>query len=308
MFQEYALEPELVATWADRSNYRHFLGQFDVGKARLVADFPDSWVMKVRALSSDFRDTEKKRIEVLLTQIRSVATKRRGAVFDEEALWIVNAEREHERQAFHAIMARENPKGAPHILVGDDADDGNVLWRSVTGIIVNRDGEDIARTVNVLLRSARYIFFIDPFLSPTGSAKKRRAMDAYLKAVAPRAVGCPPVQVEFQMNGERCGGSHQDFERDCQARARFIPAGLSVRFLRWKERPGGLRLHNRYILTEFGGVQLGHGLDEGDEGDSDDMTLLDREQYQVRWSQYVGQPPAFDLYDQPIDVTGTCRP
>jgi hypothetical protein len=40
-------------------------------------------------------------------------------------------------------------------------------------------------------------------------------------------------------------------------------SGVSVEFVRWRQKAGGDKLHNRYVLTDIGGVSLGVGLDEG---------------------------------------------
>ena len=59
---------------------------------------------------------------------------------------------------------------------------------------------------------------------------------------------------------------------------------MRVLVRRLSEKPRGEKLHNRYILTDLGGVFFGIGLDDGDEGATDDVTLLDRDPYVVRLS------------------------
>ena len=103
------------------------------------------------------------------------------------------------------------------------------------------------------------------------------------------------------------GGAPEDFAANCQSRAHDIPQGLMVRFVRWRERDGGLRFHNRYILRQLGAVQFAHGLDEGQPGEEDDLTLLDKGQFDRRWASYAGAAPAFDLNDPPVEVSGTRR-
>jgi len=87
-----------------------------------------------------------------------------------------------------------------------------------------------------------------------------------------------------------------------------LPAGFQVEFVRWKQKQGGEKLHNRYVLTDLGGVSLGVGLDEGEPGESDDLLLLPRPQYEHRWSQYVGNDGAFELENLPVAVRGTRTP
>jgi hypothetical protein len=74
------------------------------------------------------------------------------------------------------------------------------------------------------------------------------------------------------------------------------------------QKTGGEKLHNRYILTDLGGVAFGVGLDEGDDGETDDLTLMDRALYELRWSQYDGDPPpGFEQEETPVEVEGTRR-
>ena len=88
----------------------------------------------------------------------------------------------------------------------------------------------------------------------------------------------------------------------------YFPGGTHVLVRRLSEKPRGEKLHNRYILTDLGGVSFGIGLDDGDEGATDDVTLLDRDPYVVRWSQYGGIPPAgFEQGERPVEIVGTRR-
>jgi hypothetical protein len=47
------------------------------------------------------------------------------------------------------------------------------------------------------------------------------------------------------------------------------------------------------------------GLDEGAEGDSDDVQLLDRSQYEERWRQYASEDPAFDRPEALVSILGS---
>ena len=86
------------------------------------------------------------------------------------------------------------------------------------------------------------------------------------------------------------------FRQECE---RYLPAvipgGMTLIVRRWQNRPAGEKLHNRYILTDVGGVQFGFGLDEGDRGTTDDVTLLSAPAYGQRLGDYAGPAYAFDL-------------
>lgn len=84
-----------------------------------------------------------------------------------------------------------------------------------------------------------------------------------------------------------------------------ISNGLKVTLYQWRERPGGQKLHNRYILTDLGGVSFHHGLDTGADGETDDLTRLDLDQYLFRCKQYDPAAPAFDQAAASLTITGT---
>lgn len=59
-----------------------------------------------------------------------------------------------------------------------------------------------------------------------------------------------------------------------------------------------------YVLTDLGGVSFQHGLDDGQDGEVDDVALWDRGSYDLRWAEYASDQPAFDINVAPFDITG----
>jgi hypothetical protein len=57
-------------------------------------------------------------------------------------------------------------------------------------------------------------------------------------------------------------------------------------------------MHNRYVLTEIGGIAVQHGLDRsGNAEETDDLTLLSEEQYRERWAEYSPESTLYRLID-----------
>lgn len=82
---------------------------------------------------------------------------------------------------------------------------------------------------------------------------------------------------------------------------------MTVLLKRWRQNQSGEQLHDRYILTNIGGVEFSKGLDDdGNDpvGDRVKVTLLDRDSYNLLWAQYAGPNPAFELAEEPIEVVG----
>ena len=85
--------------------------------------------------------------------------------------------------------------------------------------------------------------------------------------------------------------------------ARRLPPGMILKFKRWSEN-GGEKFHNRYLLTDHGGVTFGIGLDEneGNADQTEDINLMDRNQYLLRWAQYTNGSGQLSLVDEPVSI------
>ncbi len=110
MIYEYALEPELVATWHEHHAGRYFKEKFGIGQGRLVSRYPKHWKRLVwEALASADQNVQK-RMEALLAFLTETMILRATPYhYNGERPWLENAEAEHARCAFRAIVARSNP-------------------------------------------------------------------------------------------------------------------------------------------------------------------------------------------------------
>ena len=111
MIYEYALEPELVASWYDYRKYQPFADKFGFEAGRIVSHYPGHWEDLVLAAFGAAcpkpKPVEKKRLMTLLTKtFRKPVVDRSGCPWDENLTWLDNAEKEHARRPFHAILVR----------------------------------------------------------------------------------------------------------------------------------------------------------------------------------------------------------
>jgi hypothetical protein len=88
---------------------------------------------------------------------------------------------------------------------------------------------------------------------------------------------------------------------------KILPDGMKVCLHCWKERSGEKQPHNRYILTEVGGVQFGNSVEMGATGDEDRLSILDEPSRVTLWDQYVGTPAAFVPAGRPQEFLGGAR-
>jgi hypothetical protein len=213
--------------------------------------------------------------------------------------WLLNAEMENGKRPYHAIIAENNPRNQTQILIVDDLSDEIPLWHVEREKVIQRTAVKLADSVEILVANAREIIFIDPHFDPY-KAKARNTLKAFIGKIVLRTNGIPIERIEFHTLYKP---DIRSFSSECERQLpQRIPSGIKVRILRWKERDGGEGLHNRYILTERGGVRLAWGLDEGSPSQTDDISLLEVDLFKTRWCQYCGDNPAFDLAEEIIIV------
>lgn len=298
MIYEFALEPELVATWGNFHDYRYFIDKFGYGQPRFISRFPKGWQRRVWESSQGASQEDRKRLEALILCLSEKMIRRTGHHYDGGS-WLENAEREDEHKSFRAILARVNPRNHATVIGMDVFEGIHSLWDAPDTIIIPRRANDMASALSSLLSISTRILFIDPHFGPENSRYRKPLQEFLRKATLARRAALPVIEVHAKVKA-----SEEFFRAECHKLARIIPSGVAVKFVRWQQKENGQSLHNRYVLTDFGGVLFSHGLDEGRIGETDDITLLDRKSYERRWSEYTGINPAFDLAEEPFEIVG----
>ena len=303
MIYEYALEPELVASLTDRHECRHFKQSFGLERGRLVSRCPKNWKRLVWDAINGADDVTRKRIEELLAGLSERMVRRSDINWDDAPTsWLEKVEREHQRRPFHGILAQTNPRDQAAVMTRADMDGDD--WEVSRGRSIPRNAHEMADAVAPLLRCSSEVIFVDPHFSPD-KMRYRRPFECFLERMVHERPGQAPSRIEVHRNSLV---TEEFFRGQCEARLpRCIPEGIPVRLRRLRQKTDGERLHNRYILTDLGGISFGTGLDEGEEGETDDLSLMDRAQYARRWYQYGrDDPPAgFNQDGATVEVSGT---
>ena len=109
MVYEYALEPELVASWhKDRMKCRFFIDNFGFGTGRVVSDYPKEWAETVwKIFKSSYPKAtviQQKQMAQFLRKIARPTVKRPSQLWDSKKSWHDNARDEHRRRPFYAIL------------------------------------------------------------------------------------------------------------------------------------------------------------------------------------------------------------
>lgn len=306
MIHAFALDPRLVATWGRLAEFRFIHDKFGLGTPRVLLELPafSKWKRAVYAAANELAlsQADMKRIEELFRLFSEHKSRRADSVYDGLITWLENAEREHGRKPYAAILATDNPRGHPAVLVGDQLGPSDARWTCSLGETAARTPEALAATLSALLVNARVLHLVDPHFGPEND-RHRRVLEALLDVLSTHGIKLDVICVHCSAKSELAF-----FEQEAARMAPRLPQGITVEFARWRQRDGGDKLHNRFVLTDLGGVSLGVGLDAGKAGETDDLLLLPRAQYERRWEQYVGDNVAFERIDSPASVQGTRVP
>lgn len=317
MIFEFALEPELVATWHDRSAYLFFEEKFGLKTRRIVSAYPRKWRNLVwRAFKAGphaSNQSAEMRLNALLTDLTQTIVKRHST-FEEIPVWLERAEAEHAQRPFHALVSRENPRRNEKVIPATKLiNEGHPCWSIADTPPTPRDARELATAVATILRTCQHIVFIDPYFDPQ-KPRFMEPMAAFLKEIWANGYcdGNPRVELHtsidrFFKEYERGVNRNLDEERKAcsnliyymkELLPRIIPEDKKLHVTIWKQRECGQKLHNRYILTEFCGVAFGTGLDQSDDqtaAETDDLHFMDSAKYNKRWQEYLGNPSTFDL-------------
>jgi hypothetical protein len=302
----FALEPQLVATWGRREEFRFIYDKFGLGTPRVFLELQKftKWKRAVydTATALALSQEEMKRIELLFRLFEEHKHRRVDALFDGLVTWLENAEREFDRRPFSAILAQQNPRRHTAVLLGSQLDSTIPRWACEVGASPSRAPEALAITLVGMLTNCRQLHIVDPHFGPENQ-RHRTVLEALINVLDANGIALERICVHCSDGEDKPLLGH--FEHEARKMAARLPTGIAIEFVRWRQKHGGEKLHNRYVLTDVGGVSLGVGLDEGREGETDDVLLLPRAQYLHRWAQYVEESGAFECVDRPAPITGS---
>ena len=301
MIFDYAIEPQLVTTWGSLRDFRYFSREFGLGSPRIMAEFPKkkNWRKLFAQAATTLPDLEQARAAALANHLLSHTAARSLAEYDGLLPWLENAEEEHSARPFRAILARENP-GRNVAVLTPDSFDANASWLASVSAAPARNRTDLVRLLGPLLRVSDEIVIVEPHFDPQHPRFCSPLQDL-LRATSQDRPSAPARRIEL-VAGDNQADDH--FARNClRYLPQFVPAGLRLLVRKLRQRSGGEKLHDRFLLTELGGISLGTGFDDGEAGQTQTVNILaDSSVYTLRWEQYASTPGAFDMsLEIPID-------
>jgi hypothetical protein len=194
MIHEFAVDPALLNNW---ERFRYLTEKFGVCQGRLISRFPQRWkAMVYDGLNSVGEIERKKIVECLLRIDEKMQVRAHPAIWDNGRSWLPNAEDEHARQPFHAIVAGANTRNHDRVLAYDDLSEDTPLWAVPREKVVSREATSLASAVAPILRIAKSVILVDPYFDPY-KPRARNALAAFLKACLGGRIDRNLPRVEF---------------------------------------------------------------------------------------------------------------
>lgn len=220
--------------------------------------------------------------------------------WDPSSTWLANLEKAHKRKPLHAVVATAACTGRPWILQGDDCHGSAERWEVETSVFVPREAATLLLAVSLLLEISSRVLMIDPHFR-ADAERFRKPIQALFGLLRQK----PPLhQVEVHSGL----GRDVSYDNASAAAKRYLPPelprGAKVKLCFWAPRTSGERLHNRYLLTDIGGVQFGDSIEQGKPGELDRLSILSERDRQHVWSLFVDPPYGYDPAGDPIVIDG----
>jgi len=310
MIREFAIEPEVMATW---QHFRELWPNLGVSRGRLVAEYPPDWREKVCRLAYEASSAKAASIAARLKpppgQGIAPCWIRTNRPFDKGKDWLSNAEKHQPPAEFNAIIARKNPRGLRRVLVAGEFNQDQPPWKVQLQCEIPRTAADLLGSVKLLLDHSEEIMLVDQNFDPL----LHRFKDPLAAWLQSRDPARPWRRCELHLAHPMENGrpdktvlaNRQHYLRSTLPS--LVPTGSVLTTFHWLRKPGGKRLHPRFIITERGGIHYDYGLDEGDSpGERTIVTLMDQDLWQTVRADYTDPSPSFDITpDCVVGIAGT---
>lgn len=299
MISEFALDPALVARWHDPRDWAFFREAFADGTGRVPSACPKKWRKDVvRAFHNQMpratdQSKERRSLEAVLEKLHRQMVQRESS-HPECPTWLEKAIAAHRERPFDGILSLTPDAALPEVITPDMlfSEPPPAAWSVPPVTATPRTAEAFGKAVAPLLSRCREAVFVDPWFDPS-----KTRFTAPLKAMLNELWGparCarePTAQLVIAEGEGQRGRAASWLLEECKKRLPpILPAGRKLEMTVLRQRSGGEKIHNRYILTLLGGLSFGTGLDvadTGEAGQSDDICRLSSEQLRQRWGQYV---------------------
>ncbi len=260
MHSEYAVEPTAIG--ADCKTFRYLIEKFGFDKGRLISRMPKRWEKKVIAAAKD-AGLPDVRMASLVERLRHTKKRRVvdfGRCYDSNATWMENALREHRRRPFRAIIGATADAACSVSLTADLCNDDHELIAAPNSCNVPRTADAIAGALLMFVYASREIDVVDRYFNirPRGQ-DYIGPLTSLLGQLKDLGAAGKTIRIHWHTHETRPTAELLLNEAP-QLFNGIIPHGFVLQLCEWAEVEGGEDFHDRYVLSDCGGIMIGAGL------------------------------------------------
>lgn len=291
MIFEFAVSPELFTGWQD---VRFLLSSFSPEEGRLVSEIPrKKWKSLVlRAIKrSENGEVMKKRLKEAANRLikRALYTRQAAPEVDTPE-WLAVAIAAHEQRPFRAILVDSYNGGREDVLINDINLTDHPLWRVPKDESIERTTATMIGVIQSMLDCAGEVMLVDRNFRPD-QQRFQNVLIRIMESLATRPHG-PHIGIIVYHVGDDIANNHLELQCQTHIRPR-MPAGMTLKIAVHPHDD----LHDRFVLTDIGGVSFGQGLDEN-LGAGPEKVLISRLSditYKEWWRKCKSTPATFSV-------------
>lgn len=319
MYKEYAVDPKILNSY---ERLKNILGSCGWHEGKVVCATPSrkKWISQIYNSCQQNNIVFGKELDKIATYLAEYKQKsnkqfciRKPATQDQQVKpWLDSVREENARLPYTAIFSDQDIN-EENIIDWGLMECNDTRWQKPSGIS-RRLADEYAKIVALLSQNSSRIVFVDPYFDFTDE-RYTRSFWEMLKTISTERYerhyeSSNPENkliIELHMKAVKNNTEANDKTVNTvkhnmiEMLPKWIPAGMPVEVMLWQEQKDQAeRLHNRYFLTNLGGLSFGIGLDtpskHGDEKiQNDDIFILTKEQHQKRYNQYRKDSVDFEL-------------
>ena len=274
MLSEYAVDPATIGV--DWRTFKDLIDRFGADKGRLISRFPTRWERKVIQAAKDAGVPEVRRLaitESLHNSKHKIIDFNR--TYQHEVDWINNALREHAARPFKAIICDADKAVCAEATHSEDCSDQHPLFIAATSCDVIRTADKIADALHIITAVSKEVDIVDPYFDLRPSKGNYLASLTSLLAKLATGLGQPKaIRIHFRDHDSRPPAAALARDGSTQVRD-LLPSGYSLELYAWSEIQDGEDFHDRFVLTDLGGIMIGAGLSAEGSTEAATFTLLD---------------------------------
>ena len=307
MIYDYAIQPETL--FAPNGLWQHH-ADLGIASGRVIADVAgESWRKNAEthlaAIYHTIGTRGHRKLDEWLCNLAKNGTFRRRPIdthSPESTDWISAVREANQRRPFSAIVSEHQNhfSDCGNVISKLDIDLAHERWYVPRSVLVRRRVDSIASALCPLAEISQDLLFVEPYF-----AIRTEAFGAIAKVIVESQNESYPlrnIEVHTELKEGQTMESGIENIRDCfptlmrQHKMSTQQSRLKV-MIRTK-------LHDRFFLTELGGIKLSAGFDEARKKPDQEADLLTEHQWLHRWREYNTRE--MDYVESPIRAASLC--